>query len=927
LRPETNLRILNDVMSAPKGTESGRASGTGLPLRGARRLIERTPLMGRLMEARRRRYVFIQGQAGSGKTSTLLAWRKELLALDYDVAWLGLGVGGDLPGLLDQLMASLGEIDGAMVREAALLMGHDYDEDGLEHIAIALVQGIAVRQRELVVMVDDGHLLDDARAYQLLQWLLDYGPANLHLAFASRTVPPLSLERLRLQGQLIEIGMRELRFSEEESERFLREQLGHIEPRDARALHQLTDGWVAGLQLFALDVRHKRGGAYAAQEVRDAQDFSRYIEREVLSRLSAEDLRLLTSLSACNRFCAPLCAALLGKPQWVVRMRSWLALLERDNFFITPDGATGRDTWYRLHPLLRETLQARLALEPAEERRALHVVAWQWFASRSEIDDAVHHAVQADNIDAAAEMAEAGAREMLTAGELNRLAALLRRLPAEQVQARVDLHIVQAYLQLYGHDLVAARRSLDLIERRGDALDPLQRYDLLLLQAAFAVQQDDFDAVIARRAQMLAMPPGASDFAWMMCSNLLGWAYIMRGEFEQARQAFAADEHAVAVPRSRLLARWMTAVCLAMEGRARQAEPLVRDVLREAEARGAACVSVACLSAALLAEMLYETNDCEAALGLLEPRIALLERVALPDTVLRAFSVMSGACAAMGRADKAEVHIDRLEAYAMRHGLDRLLAEAWLLRVRSLLGTGATDAAEKLLQRLRALASRHDSQHSTARRVRRAAGRAQAEALLHFRDFSGALACLQALISECEGEDTPIPRAALLLQAALALQGQGDADRARESLVAALRAGHQHGLLRSLVDPVISCTRGLSQLLAGEQPEPVLAWYQRRLGQAVDSGAPTGASQAASDAAIDTLSAREAEVLGLVAQAMTNKKIARALEVSPDTVKFHLKRIFEKLGVAARDEAVARWRDRGAAHSAPHARGETTRRG
>lgn len=878
-------------------------------MRGKHGLIEREPLLKRLMDARRQRCVLILGQGGSGKTSTLQAWRKALLTLDYDVAWMAVAGGdGELPGLLDQLMVSLGQVDAEMVRQASLLMGHDSDEAGLEHIVIALVKSMADRQREVVIMLDDVHALDDARAFQVLQWLLDYGPDNLHLALTSRSMPPLSLERLRLQGQLTEIGMRELRFSAEESERFLRNQLGHIEPRDARALHALTDGWVAGLQLFALDLRHKRGGSYPEQELRDAQDFARYIEHEVLARHSPEDLQRLTSIAACSRFCAPLCAALLGQPESAVRMRSWLAQLERENFFIASEGVSGRDTWYRLHPLLRETLLARLEQKPEEERRALHTAAWHWFAARSEIDDAVHHAVQGGNIDAAAEMVEASARDMLSAGELNQLSVLLRRLPAAQVQARIDLHIVQAYVYTYGQDHRSARRCLDLLEARGDALEPRQRYDLLLLRAALAIQRDDNDFVFELIPQLMETPADAPDMSWALRSNVLGWTYIMRGEFEKAREAFSGDELAIAVPRSHLLGRWMAAVSLAMEGRPRQAEQMVRNVLQEAEAGGAAYVSVACFAVALLAEMLYETNECDAALGLLEPRIDLLERLAFPDTVLRALTVMSAAYAATGRAEQAQQHVTRLEAYALRRGLDRVLAESWLLGMRDLLKSGAMEAAQRLLQRLSALASRYDAGQSPGWRIHRAADRAHAEALLEFRDFSGAIGRLEALVRGCESEGAPMPHAALLLQLASAFHGLGDMERARELLVAALRIGHQNGLLRSVIDPVLSMPKALTALLADAPPDPVLAWYLRRLEEAV-SGEIAEPAQAPSGSALDMLSERESEVLALVAQAMTNKKIARAVGVTPDTIKFHLKRIFKKLGVTARDEAVARWRD------------------
>jgi len=309
--------------------------------------MPREALLARLQDARRQRCVVVQGPAGSGKTSTLVAWRQALLALDYDVAWLSLAREDDeLTRFFDCLLASLAEVDPALVRETRLLMGRDSNASAVEHWIITLVQEMAQRPRELVLMLDDVHHLDDPRIFEALQWLLEYAPPNLHLVLGTRhPLPmPLALPRLRAQGLLSEFDLRDLRFSPEESERFLREQLGSIEPRDARTLHQLTDGWVAGLQLFAVDLKAKQGSGFAPVEMRDAQAFAHYFEREVLVRLAPDDLDLLTRMAACNRFCASLCATLQGQPQAVAQMTTRLAHLDAQNLFISQVTSHDRET-------------------------------------------------------------------------------------------------------------------------------------------------------------------------------------------------------------------------------------------------------------------------------------------------------------------------------------------------------------------------------------------------------------------------------------------------------------------------------------------------------------------------------------------------------------------------------------------------------
>lgn len=890
------------------------ASTKLLPPRGARRLMPREALLGRLQEARRKRCVVVQGPAGSGKTSTLVAWRQALLALDYDVAWLSLAPEDDEPArFFDCLLASLAEIAPDLGQETRLLMGRDSDDSAVEHWVITLVQEIAKRPRQLVLMLDDVQNLEAPGIFEALQWLIEYSPSNLHLVFGTRhPLPmPLAMARLRAQGLLSEFDLRDLRFSPEESERFLREQLGHIDPRDARELHELTDGWVAGLQLFAIDLKAKHGNSYARVEVRDAQAFASYFEREVLVRLAPDDLALLTRIAACNRFCASLGATLLGQPNAVARMTTRLAQLDADNLFISQVNSHDRESWYRLHPLLREVLRARLAQQPLEEQQALHHAAWRWFQGRGHVDEAVRHAVQAGEAQAAADLVESCALELLARGELTQLSNLMRRLPEEQLHSRFRLRIARAHLQLYALRIDELRLNLAQLESNFGDLNDRQRYGIILLRGGIALQTDDTAAARAILPALEAIPDDAEPHAFAGRSHVLAWMYMHEGDYATAQALL--DESLRRASGRHLLLQSLKALSLGLQGQMGEAENALRGVLQTASERGAAELGVVCLASALLADVLYESNELDAACQLLEPRIEVLLRASMPDSGARALQVLFCSYWLKGRYHDALDYLERLHDYGTRHGLERPLAYALILRLRWQLRRGETVEAQATLDRMAVLSARQAGRSSAAAaEIHRLAERARAEMSLHWNDFDAAIARLVPLLAEVEGLGRGRSVASLNALIACAEAGRGNAAAARRHMLAALRVGHRLGLVRSMLDVSPLLPQHLQDLLLGDTLDPVLAFYVRRLlagsTQWHQAEAPPTQMPAVA-AAFESFSEREREVLNLVAQALPNKKIARVLGVTPHTVKWHLRKIYAKLGVAERDEAVARLRD------------------
>ncbi|WP_213957765.1 MULTISPECIES: LuxR C-terminal-related transcriptional regulator [unclassified Variovorax] len=906
-----------------------------VPPRSAGRIVARESLLTRLMEARRRRCLVLQGPAGAGKTTTLVAWRQALLPLGFDVAWLTLTPeDNELTRLLDYLLASLAQAAPGVTQEAADFAGRGVDSEAVERTLIALVRSIAAHPRDLVLVLDDLHHLTDPRIHEALQWMLDYAPANLHLMLASRSAAPVSLERLRAEGQVLELDVRDLRFSPAESERFLQSQLGSIEHRDAMLLHELSDGWAAGLQLLAINWKKRRQelaagassadakapGDFVRTHVQDPQAFAAYFEKEVLSRLSPLELDLLISVSACSRFCAPLCAVLLGRSEGDPAMAPLLARLEAENLFIVPvESGAERETWYRLHPLLRETLRERLGARSGADRQQVHRIAWQWFRDHGHIDEAVRQAVAAGEGAAAAALVEKSANGLAVRGELRKLIGVVRQLPPAQVQARVGLRLWMIRVELFAREFAAFADNVERLRKDIPPDDAVSHFSLTLVQATLAVQRDDTDAAMALLPRLLAAPEGADAMAIGGRDNILSWLCMHRGEYDRARRIQQDNPIRLinGVPlrgtaSGTLQGRALVGLSYAMEGRMTQAERIYRDVLREANEGGSACVDPAYLATALLGEVLYEHDEADAALQLLEDRVDALERVSIPDSVLRVHRTLAASHWVAGRRMEAMAWLERLEDYSAGLGLDRLLVYSLVLQMQYRLQMGEVAEAEIALTRANEIDARHaNAAQSALGEIAVVTERARIKWAMARGDLDDAARRIEPLIANIELRGRQRLIAQLKLMQATIERRRGRMDAARECTVAALRRGHRLGLVRSLLDADPGVLGLVAEVAKDARLDPVLGFYAERLGSAgrsASAGEGTVGKGGAADASrrpVEPLSERERDVLGLLAQAMPNKKIALALGLSIDTVKWHLKNIYGKLGVAGRDEAVA----------------------
>ncbi|MBD9500591.1 LuxR C-terminal-related transcriptional regulator [Pseudomonas sp. BGr12] len=907
------------------------------PPRSGGRVIPRERLVQRLVESRRRRCTVVKGPAGWGKTTVLLACRQQLLSLGFEVAWLSLcDDDNELGRFIDYLLGSLAQIDLQMVQEASLMEAHGFDSESVERTIITLVQGIASSRQEVVLVLDDLHSLTDVGIHQALQWLLDYAPANLHLVLGTRSAVPLSLARLRSQEQILELDLRDLGFTHDETRQFLRQQLGELPAAEVQQIHELTDGWIAGLQLLAASRRKPADTGTALGEtpspLRDHEAFARYFESTVLARLEPDEVELLVHTAVCNRFCPALCAALVNRPDAVAEALALLARLEQDNLFLIALDSSDPESWYRLHPLLRETLLGLFARRDSEHQRAVHSRAWSWLRERDQLIDAVRHAVAGGEAAAAAQLVEERLEALYAQGDLRILVELARLLPREQVQTSIRLRLLLARMQVFARDFAACEQSIAELDQDVPVDDNDSRFRVAMLRAVLAVQRDNTDEALGILPQLLNPPPGVNSVMIGGSLNILSWLYMNRGEYERARQV-QLERPPLLVDGAPLLGtaggtlqgRCLIGLSLAMEGQIAQAERIYREVIYEAQRHGRSCADARHLATALLGDTLYESNEIDDALQLLEPQIDLLERISIPDSVLRALEVLGKAHWVAGNRREAFAYLEHLDEYARRHQLDRLMAHALVWQVHWHLQLGEVVAAETKLARLDAIAARHPDAATSHRKdifiiVENAHVRWDAA----HGDLHSATLRLNRMIEAGEQDGRQLAVTRLKMLCAVFDAQRGQIDQAREKVMALLRTAQRFGQLRSVVDAHPDALQLIETLTRDQQLDPVLAFYVERLRGTRRVAAQPATAEAAPratglqlGAGMEPLSERELEVLRLLAQALPNKKIARALGLSHETVKWHLRHIYSKLGVGSRDEAVARLRDAETANSTP----------
>ncbi|HEU4323618.1 MAG TPA: LuxR C-terminal-related transcriptional regulator [Roseiflexaceae bacterium] len=856
-------------------------------------------------------------------------------ALEVPLTLLAAPAGSGKTALLAQLLAALGPEravlvapaeDGPAAFVAALVAALQPAVPGCGQTALALAAGSAPPRAVLAALLaelssvraplllalDDYHQHDSPAVGALVAALLERLPSALHLLLATRADPPLPLARLRARGQLLELRAADLRFSADEAAALLRAAVGTDLPEAAAALAERTEGWAAGLQLAALALRgHPDPAAFVAAFDGSHRFVADFLLAEVLDRQPSHLRAFLLQTSVLERMCIALCDAVVGAGEENQEPRtknqapqpgtqnsklktqtSPLELLERENLFLVP--LDERRGWFRYQMLFGELLRARLLREAGAAAVAeLHRRAARWFDGADLPDEALGHALAAGDADLAAVVVGRRAAGLVERGDLLPLGRWVARMPHALLASRPPLALAAALLRIASGDLEQVAPLLHAAEQAPpdgpDAPGWLDRPHAVaqLLRASLARAQGQAEPARTLLRAALEGAPGREPFlrVWLLWE--LGAVEQRAGDLTAARAALLEllerappDVQGLWVQAQISLFR-IALIQGDLRGAQRRCEEALRTLHGQRSGRGVGLLHLG------LAAALYERGELDAAGRALAPALDLgLEP---PSALLLALGSTLAALLAWARGD-------------------RLLAKGELRRVRALLpGLRAPFFLDMLLEHgyvracvvqgeREALADLLDTPGLDD------AGRRLALARLLLRDApTEALALVDDLLAESEAAGANGRAVELLILRALARQALGDQASAVAALASALERGVPAGYLRRFADegtPLVPLlARCLAEGALAEAIRPAAARIQALLGPAEPLAEP--------------LTARELQVLRLLAQGAPNRTIAAALVIEPGTVKRHLHSIFGKLGVANRTQAVARAREIG----------------
>lgn len=873
------------------------------PPRIGTRHVLRTALLAQLKRMHYCKLALVTGAAGYGKTTLMAQWRQDRLRAGAEVAWVSLtaedkGYTAFCTALFEGLRRLGIEVDIDLMRE-------DNTVPAMETCVAIIVEGAAMQSKELYLIIDDYHHVEVPHAHKLIQKLLDQSPGNLHLVLASRVNPPLSLSRLRVMDQVAEIESAELPFDLAETRTFVEENLGtdKINADELSLIHDLTSGWPSCLQLIVIMLKNRPSTRSVLNDlVWRSSDLQSYLSEEVVAHLPQDLVEVAEALSIFRRFNAAMAVAVTGHAE----AGELLQRMEDENLLIQRVDSEDRRTWYRFQPLFGEFLSARLERRGGDVR-ALHRLGAHWFAGHNCLTEAVRHASLGDDIDFAIRVIEDAAPATWSLDYLAPTLRLLERLPEDVLFSHQRLLFLACVTVSLTSRPARAKPWLDRLKASDLSAHPELVSGLPLIHAAIAIQEDDSEHTIGL-LEPVRDAPMENPFLRYMLLAALAVAYYTAGRYADARRLF--DIHPIP-PQDRgndmaLVAESARLTTYMISGEIGVAEPLVSELLERSTREGGHRSICANLCASLLADAFYELDRIDDARELIANRFGLLHS-SVPEIIVRTNISRSRLDLLQKGPDAALTFLRQQIAHLRCLGQIRPVAQLLSEQIRVSLITGQRNQAVELLQSLQELARTHGGERGGRAELPAIAALARARVLIN-EDSQAALLALKTTRDYAERFHRYRLAVQVDLLSAAVLE---DLDRPEESLEClrrAVEAGQRLGLIRTLLDEGALSEKLLGRLSRTPLEDPVRSYVDELIDKLAGPSAPAAATPRARRARTTgqepQLTPREREILSLVAQAMSSKRIAHTLDITLDTVKWNLRNIYAKLGVSSRYDAM-----------------------
>ncbi len=889
-------------------------------------VVLRPRLIERLNEGLHRRLTLISAPAGFGKTTLVSEWVAGCEQFDpkVHIAWLSLDEGDSDPArFMAYLIAALQTVR-AELGEGLLLIFQSHQPPSVESLLTFLLNEISAIPETILLILDDYHLIDSQPVDQALTFLVEHLPPQMHLVIATREDPHLLLARLRARNQLTELRATDLRFTPTESAEFLNQVMGlKITAEGIVALEARTEGWIAGLQLAALSMQgHPDSTSFIKSFTGSHHFVLDYLIEEVFQQQSESVRSFLLRTSVLDHLCGPLCDAVLDSSS--ASGQETLEYLDHANIFLV--SLDHERHWYRYHHLFADVLRMHLLADQPDQVSALHRRASAWYERNDLRNDAIRHALAANDFVRAADLIELAYPVMNINRQFSTLLGWLKALPDEVVRVRPMLCFGYAFSSMSCGEnesmesrLRDAEHWLNRVEQSESLPAGMVVVDkeefrrlpglIALTRGGQALGRGDMPETMKYAQRVLDLKPDGDYLMLGGAASQLGLVAWTNGDLDTARRMTADGIKNLRLGGfiSPSIGATITLADIQIaQGCLHDAMTTYGQGLQWAteEARvlqGAADMHVG------MSNLHYEYNDLKTATQCLLTSQSLGELAGLPQNPYRWRAAMARIRQAQGDLDGALELLEEAERVYdgnfspnVRPVVTRKV-RVWLAQGR--LGEALNWVRAQGLSVENQLSYLREFDHITLARVLLAC---------HQHDYadgsiSKAMKLLERLLKAAEDGGRKGSVIEIRILQAMAYHVQGNLTATLLPLQHALALAEPEGYIRIFLGEGPSIMQMLREVFARK----IMPDYTNKLLTAFETEKRNSEGKPdlpPTKPVIEPLSSREMEVLRLIAQGLSNQEICERLVLALDTVKGHNRRIFDKLQVQNRTEAVARAR-------------------
>lgn len=885
-----------------------------------RHAVTRESLLERVFGRDSTRVTVFQGPAGHGKTSLMLQVQAACEKQGMLTGWLS----------LDETDNDVTRFLGHVQEMAAGMPAHaNASQAGTPPVRIAesasrtdwLTSQLLSFGRSVAVFIDDLHFVSSRPMLGFLRELLASTPPGIRWFLASRAVPEIGLPRLIVGDEALLIDAESLRFSEGEVRRFF-ELSGGVELSDTelRVIHADTEGWPAAVQLYrlAIDSPSIRASLTQGREhhIRELAD---YLADNVLSRQSRAIQEFLLKTSILGRMSVPLCNDLLDRTD----AQDVLGYLERTGLFVRRVGSNQR--WFTYHAIFSRFLQDHLCAAYPDQLRNLHRNAAIWFREQGHFEEALYHYSGAGDHSEAADVFEIWADQLVPDGHMVTVDRWSDSIPIEELEKRPGL-VVKIVWAL---SFLSRHRKLGPLLRllRAIPQDGSPHGDPRVAKSMVAIIEDDLEHTPDPVTSIDTSVSGATRFRTFELSavaNARGYHAMALGHHDDALRYLARGRALSELGETTFTWAYSigkTALTLVSQGQLQEAMTQFRAALSDPRMYADESVSTACLACGLIMT-LYEADEFDQALTQFRQFREIITNAGIHDYLVIAYRSVARIHDLRGEHGEALAILDEAEHLAYSGQWPRAVRLIAWERVRRELLSGRLDRAQIIDGRIEPGDSNSDSDwvRISEDSEDTLIGRIRLD--IHAGRVREALRLQQCCLRQAVLRTRVHRQIKLHILGALAHQRLGQLNLAHRCVEQALSLAAPGGYVQAILDEGEKVSQLLLEHLRpgrdNESPAVDSETYRflvRLLGPGThepQSKAPLSRRLPATPA-VEPFTDREKKVISMMVNYLSNEQIATAMFVTRDTVKYHLKNIYTKLGVKNRLEAIRMMREEGGA--------------